>query len=318
MNAQITYNKAALIAFGLSVVQSIYIYWLDAGDDYVGPFSMNPLHNPTQMCMRPFALICMCLVYDIWNLQRNADYKGVFFKTNVGMHRLYVYLAAMLLLSSIAKPTFAEMFIPTIAFIMLFRLIAKIVGKDKLVKDYFRHCLYMLLCASPSLLYILMAFLLYFTFGGSYGGGEGLVITAFLEVWKMFTENVALSILVGMAFPLFLFLIDARFYLQNDLGIMGVVGYLIGFMEAAFLGEGGDKLSHGDFLWPMMSGMMLMFIVSILHLIDLTAKCDTYEVDMIDCGRTYKLQIFLLDIARTIFVMQVFSGMIFVIKMILG
>ncbi|MCI9142786.1 MAG: hypothetical protein HFH87_09210 [Lachnospiraceae bacterium] len=33
------------------------------------------------------------------------------------------------------------------------------------------------------------------------------------------------------------------------------------------LGEGGEKLTHGDFLWPMMSGLLLMFTASLMRLL---------------------------------------------------
>lgn len=112
-----------------------------------------------------------------------------------------------------------------------------------------------------------MQFLVYFIWGGSYGGGEGLVLTKWLEVWRMFTQNVGLSVACSMAFPLFMLLIDGRWFVKNDWGRLTLTGYLVGFLEAALLGEGGEKLTHGDFLWPMMSGILLMFTASLMRLL---------------------------------------------------
>ena len=70
-----------------------------------------------------------------------------------------------------------------------------------------------------------------------------------------------------MAFPLLVILFDAAFFVKDDLGILAITGYVIGFLEAALFGEGGSKLSHADFLWPMMCGMMLVWVAAMLHLL---------------------------------------------------
>ena len=255
--------RAAMIAFGLCVVQAFHFYWLDEN----AKFSMNPLYNPTYMCMRGFSLVCFCLVCDIWGRQKDENYRGIFFRVERGLKRYYIYLALALFLSAMAKPTFAEMFIPAVGLVMLGELGIRLMRKDGSAAPYFRQCVITLLCAVPTLLYILMQFLVYFMWGGSYGGGEGLVLTKWLEVWQMFTQNVGLSVACSLAFPLFMLLIDGRWFVKNDWGRLALVGYLVGFLEAALLGEGGEKLTHGDFLWPMMSGLLLMFTASLMRLL---------------------------------------------------
>lgn len=268
--------KAALVAFGLCVVQSIHLWWWDLGDGFLGTYSMNPFHNPTQMCVRGFGLLCFCLVYDIWQRQKDESYRGLFFQVERGLKRYYVCLAVMLFLSAMAKPTFAEMFIPAVALIMLGEWIARLVRKDGSAAPYFKHCLSMLWCSLPTLGYILLQFCAYFLWGGSYGNGGSLIVTEWLQVWHFFTENVGLSILVAMAFPLFMVLIDPPFFVKNDMGRLALTGYGIGFLEAALLGESGEKLSHSDFIWPMMSGMLLMWAVSAMRLLVLErTRADT-------------------------------------------
>ena len=262
--------KAGVIAFGLSVCQPLYFYWLDAGmGRFLGMYSMNPIHNPTQMTASPFSLLCLCLVYDIWGKQKDDNYQGMFFPVENGLKRYYVYLALILGLSSMAKPTFAEMFIPTVGILMLIELILRIRRKDDSAKAYFSHCVSMFLCAIPALAYILIQFLAYFIWGGSYGADGSFMITKWLEVWSMYSENVFLSIALGMAFPLFMLLINASYFLKNDLGRIALTGYGVAFLEAALLGEGGSKLSHADFIWPLMSAMLLMFTVSTIRLLQL-------------------------------------------------
>lgn len=259
--------RSAGIAFGLSAAQGLYFDWLDTGSRFIGIFSMNPIHNPTHMSVRPFALLCFCLVCDIWGRQKDEAYRGVFFRVERGLKRYYVYLAAALFLSSMAKPVFAEMFIPAVGLLMLGEWIGRIRKKDGSGSAYFRQCLTTLLCAVPSLAYILLQFLAYFFWGGSYGADGSFTVTGWMEVWSLFSENVILSIALGMAFPLFLVLIDGVFFLREDMGRLALAGYAAGLLEAAVLGEGGGKLSHGDFLWPMMCGMLLMWMAAMLRLL---------------------------------------------------
>lgn len=261
-------TRTGFIAFGMCMAQPFYFHWLDAGGRYYGPFSMNPIESPTYICMRGFSLVCFCLVCDIWGRQKNENYHGIFFRVENGLKRYYIYLAVMLFLSAMAKPTFAEMFIPAVGFIMLGEWLTRIKRKDNSAKSYFQHCLTTLLCAVPTLLYILLQFLAYFIWGGSYGGEGGTVgITKWLEVWHMFTENVALSVVLGLAFPLFMILINGAYFVKSDCGRLSLVAYGIAFLEAALLGETGAKIAHGNFLWPMMSGMLLVFVTSLMRLL---------------------------------------------------
>lgn len=257
--------KVGILAFGFSIARSIYCYWLDTN-----VFSINPLHNPTQMCVQGFSLLCLCLVYDIWGKQKEASYQGVFFKVEEGLKKYYVYLGVALFGSVMAKPTFAEMFIPTVGVLMLWNLISAIRKRDGSTSQYFRYCLQMFCCALPALTYMLLQFFSFFNFNGNDESEKSrLIITGFMQVWSLFSENVVLSIGLGMAFPLFVVMLNPVYFIKSDLGKLALTGYIIGLLEAAFLGESGPKLSHGNFMWPMMSGMLLMWAVSLMRLITL-------------------------------------------------
>ncbi|MCR4896638.1 MAG: hypothetical protein K5891_07695 [Lachnospiraceae bacterium] len=258
---------SALISFSFSLVQGIYVDFWDAGERFSGIFSMNPLHNPTHMAVRPFAMLCFALVVDLWAVTEEGK-EGLFFPVERDVKKYRILLTVMLFLSAMAKPVFAEMFVPAVAFTMLVRWIAKCTRKEE-GKAYFAECLRMLLCAVPALVYILLQFLAYFMWGGSYGSDGGFTVTSWMEVWSLFSDNVLLSILCGMAFPIYILLLSGKWFLENAMGRLALVGYGIGLLEAALLGEGGVKLSHGDFLWPMMCGMLLWWLAALLRLLEL-------------------------------------------------
>lgn len=264
--AGISALRSALLSTGFYIVQPLYFYWVGRGERFIGVFSPNPFHNPTLMCARGFSLLAFCLIIDIWGAQSSSDYKGIFFQTEKGLKKYYIILAAVLFFSAMAKPTFAECFIPAVGIIMLVRLFIAISKKSG--KVYFKHLLFTFLCAVPTLVYIFFQFAAYFIFGGSYGSDDSrLIITGFGEVWSMYSDNIPLSMLLGMAFPIYMVLADTKFFFKDDQGKLALTAYAIGFLQAMLLGESGGKLAHADFIWPMMSGMLLMFAVSLMRLI---------------------------------------------------
>lgn len=300
--------QKGFFAFALSVIQPIYMYWFDTTNQYLGQFSMNPMHNPTHMCVKPFSLLCLCFTYDILEIFHNPEHKGMFIHVSESPKKAYILLAVTLLLSCMAKPTFAEMFIPTVGLIMLYEWLKRMITKNNTAGEYFRNCLTMLLISVPSLAYILLQFLAYFIMGGSYGGEKsGLIITKWMQVWRMYSENVVASIVLGMCFPLFIVLVNGGYFIKNNLGRMALVGYIVGLLECALLGEGGGKITHGDFLWPMMSGMTILWVVATLRFMVLDEKQNQTKVQRV-----------LLHFAWFVFFIYVLFGFLYIYNCLLG
>ena len=78
-----------------------------------------------------------------------------------------------------------------------------------------------------------------------------------------------------MSFPIYILIIDSKNYLRSGIGKLGSVSFVVGFLEAAFLGEGGDKLGHGNFIWPMMFGILLLWASAMLHFLTMEKMADT-------------------------------------------
>lgn len=267
-------RKVGILAFGLSILQGIYFDWINVSDAYLGIFSINPLHNSTQMCVRAFSLLCLVLVYDIWGKQNNKEYKGLFFKVERGLKKYYMILAILMFLSVLAKPTFAEMFIPAVGILMIGKLLWKVIKKEKTASKYFLQCVHMFLAFLPALLYILLQFIDYFIIDNGYYEEVNVIFTSCGEVWSIFSDNIVLSIALGMAFPLYVFLISPAWFFKTNLGKLGLGCYVIGMVEALFLAESANKFAHANFIWPMISGMTMMWIVSLIRLLMLEKEAD--------------------------------------------
>lgn len=256
----------ALISFGMCVLQPIVAGWSNVWILSVAPITPNPVTNPTYMATRGFAVLAFGLIIDIWGKQENDDYKGIFFKVENGLKRYYIALSIVLLLSVMAKPTFVEMFIPAVGIVMLARWIKRIAKKDGSGKAYFKILVTTFLTAVPAIVVVFAQFLMYFIFGGSYGEGGSVVITPFLRVWRMFTDNVGISIILALLFVMFVMLIRTVTFIDSNAGRLALVCFVVSFLQGAFLGE-STKLGHGDFMWPLMSAMFLLFLAALTTLI---------------------------------------------------
>jgi len=275
---RVTPFAAATVAFALCVIQRIILPWADIG----GAFSINPFHNPTQMCVKPLSLLCFAFTYDIFEKLNNSSYEGTFISMKKGLLRGYIALAVALFFSGMAKPTFAEMFIPTVGLLMLFEWGCRVVRKNTTAKAYFIELCKMFLVAVPTICYILLQFFAYFVWGGSYGMDEShMIITRWMEVWKLFSENIPLSIVLSLGFPLLIVMMDIRFFLKDNLGRIALVGFIVSLLEAGFLTE-ESKMTHGDFLWPMMSGMLLLWVAATLRFIVMNHSAPQFKCEWLN------------------------------------
>ena len=268
-------------SFALTMIQPIWISFLDAGvSRTVGVFSFNPLYSPTHMAARPFALLCFMLVIDL--LELSKDRKTVFFELN--RIKTLILLSVVLFISALAKPVFAEMFIPAVGILILAECIFAFRSKKETGQKYLTGFLIpAFIAALPAILFILIIYFLFFNLGGSYADSEGVVITSFLQVWAHYTENVPLSILFMMSFPIYILVIDSKNFLGSYVGKLGSISFIVGFLEAAFLGEGGDKLYHGNFIWPMMFGALLLWASAMLHFLTMDKKASALFTRILIC-----------------------------------
>ncbi len=270
--------QVALICFSsfiLTMLQPIWISFLDAGISRgVGSFTINPIYNPTYTAARPFALICFMLITDWWALSEgSASKKTMFF--SLSKAKTGILLSVMLFLSAFAKPVFSMMFIPAVGIIMLARFMHILVKKQN-ASDYFKKSLLKaFLIALPCILSLLYQVLIYYFLGGSYEAIDGIIITKWLEVWAAFSENVPLSILFSMSFPIFILVVDFRNYIKEEFGSLGIVCFVVGFLQCALIGEGGEKFYHGNFFWQMMFGMLILWAGCLLHFFDMGKKAAT-------------------------------------------
>ena len=75
-----------------------------------------------------------------------------------------------------------------------------------------------------------------------------------------------------MAFPIWMGITNLKYFFQSEEGRLSLLGYVVGTTEFCFVVETGNKLGHLNFAWPMMSGMLLLWVICGARLIALTLK----------------------------------------------
>ncbi len=230
---------AGLAPLVLSIV-SMFVVPGDTESLYIGIGTPNPWHNPTYIFARPFSIAVLFLVL------------GAYFDGLAKQHsvRRLVAIAAVAILSMWAKPSFLMSLLPAVAVFFLW----KSASSTRLSLKYTVAVGLALLPALLPLMTIEAA-----VYGGA--SQEGGVILTWGSVWKLYSANIPLSILAGMAFPLYI----VGVYRSGITPLMTValMNFIIATLIYYFLAEKGFRFTHANFSWGYLSSMYFMFLAAI-------------------------------------------------------
>ena len=246
---RITVLGAALAATALSFASAIYVPWFNA-KPYLGQGSPNPWHNPTTLIVRPIGLLIVMIVMgECLRVQR-----GGFRKKNGLRVWKGVLIAVLLLLSNLSKPSFVQIFYPAI-FLLMFLWLFVYRGRN------FPLGMQLLVCCLPSCALMGAQFFSAF-YSGSNSDAAGVVFAPF-KVAGLYTDNIAVSTLLVIAFPLLtcLFSIFRRTFDWTD--FFAWLLLLVGMAEKFLLAESGSRMTHGNFNWGYILGLYFIWFSGI-------------------------------------------------------
>ena len=246
---RITVLGAALAATALSFASAIYVPWFNV-KPYLGQGSPNPWHNPTTLIVRPIGLLIVMIVMgECLRVQR-----GGFRKKNGLRVWKGVLIAVLLLLSNLSKPSFVQIFYPAI-FLLMFLWLFVYRGRN------FPLGMQLLVCCLPSCALMGAQFFSAF-YSGSNSDAAGVVFAPF-KVAGLYTDNIAVSTLLVIAFPLLtcLFSIFRRTFDWTD--FFAWLMLLVGMAEKFLLAESGSRMTHGNFNWGYILGLYFIWFSGI-------------------------------------------------------
>ena len=241
--------------FSVFFVSMVYppkgIYLPGIKNNYVGVFSPNPFHNATYNATRPFAIVTYFLFGKILTeYEKNPNRKD------------QLLFSLFLFLTTITKPSFTFVLVPTAGLIMLYRII----------KTRFRNFVPSVklgLCFLPT-----FAALIYQFFGvfapaedGESGIGFGIA-----TAWKLHCDNIPLAIGLALGFPIFTLMVNYKQLKQAKWYRFSWQMMLISLAEVLFMYEKGFRLPDMNFSWGYMHGIFFVFVSSLIVLIRRTRK----------------------------------------------
>ena len=236
-----TFNIEILIV-ALFILSTIWIPFkiegIFSGNVYKGNGSANIWHNPT-------ALICKVFIFPTFYFIVNSFSK---YKENKSYKRDLFLLSIFATLCMFSKPNFLSALIPAY---MIYLFIELIYTKMK----SFKYSIFTGIAFIPSVLLLYYQSTLLFDENNrtiiELGGG-----------WKNSSVNIPVSIILALAFPIYVLIIYRKKVLSNMKFTLIWLTQIISGLQYFFLAEVGKRANHGNFSWGYSITMSLLFCIS--------------------------------------------------------
>lgn len=252
---------------------------------YLGPGSPNVWHNPTLFMVKPLAFLIT--YFSVLAFEKN-DIKKI------------ILSSLLLVISMFFKPSFAFVFLPSLSVFIL------VYFRDKLLSYWYGLIIFL-----PSFLFGLWQAIILLKYG--YPGGRTTgVIFDFLGVLHLYSPNVFISTILGIAFPISLLILQPS-SLKNKYLLFSWLMLFFGYLQMIFLAEKGAHFGDGNFFWGYLIAMQLVFLFSFIELYKLQSLFEKSE-SMSFYRSTVFYKIAFLDI---VFSLHLISGIIFLYRILL-
>ncbi len=238
----------------------------------------NIWHNPTNIMVKPFAILVFCVVAKIINTEKQIQRSEI------------VFLAITLFLSVLAKPSFLQGFIPGLGLYMVISLLRNFTLE--------RFKKYLLLAATfiPSVILIFYQF--YISLFGQKRGTKMISEMTETEIlaeqageiaatgyqqgiglewgrtYTHWTPNMYISFLLAIAFPLFVLLFNHRKMLKDRVVQLALCFETAAWLEGALLYQKGPGEHQGNFWWASYLSLYIVWTIALYYFLDSSTKVD--------------------------------------------
>ena len=244
----------AALSWFLLLVGPFYIPWYNQ-NVYLGQVTPNIWHNPTTICVRPFAFAAFLLILRLLK-EYEEEQKKLTAKT-------WILLAGLLVLCNLAKPSFVQIAVPGLA-VYLLLLLARTRGKA------FGFCVQLASAFVPCVCVMLWQMVVSF---GTSSSAEGGIEIAWFDVMGATSPSIPFSLLLGFLFPLYVVLTNIRIVKERDVQVTFFM-WLAGFLEAASLAETGYRRYHGNFGWGYVLSAFLVYVTAFRYFLKRNREYD--------------------------------------------
>ena len=223
---------------------------------YLGQLTPNPWHNPTTFIVRPLAIISFFLYLSMlkkraaWDSEINRE------KNRREECRYFIIFSMLLLVSAICKPNWYQVFVPAL---FLFCIVDLILTKGK----SFLFCVKTGFAVLPVCVWAMIQF--WMSFGLHEGGG---MYAAWLKVWTGYSPHIWGSILLSLAFPVYVFILCYKEIFRKKEMLLCLILQGSSMGQFAILCQTARGGGTGDFVWGCYLSVFIMFMVAIMTLCD--------------------------------------------------
>lgn len=239
--------KRTILTLSLLFVTALYMPWFNR-EIYLGQSSPTIWHNPTNLAVKPVALLCFLYFIKLYRERDKAQ------------TALMASVSALLLLSCFIKPSFIQGFLPAVVIFLVLELIPN-------HGNSFMFSLKSALMFLPSGIYFLIQFFL--MFGRTENREIGIRPFA---VMNLDSPNPFISILLGIAFPLFVLVLLGRKKIFSDKPLwLALLFYVISLIEFILFIEETEPAS-GNFEWCLQLAMFILFVITAIRFYQNTWK----------------------------------------------
>ena len=232
--------KCACFTISLLFVTALYLPWFNK-EVYLGQSSPTIWHNPTNLAVKPIALLAFLYFEKLYRDRETVE------------NRFFVLLSMFLLFSCFVKPSFIQGFLPAVVVFLFLELIPNRGNSFKFSLK--AACMFL-----PSGLYFIAQYLMMFDSTGT----RSIGIQPF-AVMRLDSPNPLVSILLGIAFPLFVVLALGRKRVFADKALLlSILFYSTSLLEFVLLIEETEAAS-GNFEWALQLAMFVLFVMTALR-----------------------------------------------------
>ncbi len=247
-------GAVTVAAFVLFLVGNLYspkntsFFGFDYAYRCMGIYTANPIWNATYMATRPFAIACF---FEAAILLR--DYRKDF------SWKKCAPFAVSLFLTTITKPSYTMVLLPLMAVMLLGHLI---MSRGKSFRSAFCLCITMI----PTGIALLYQYSGIFT-GVNVRGEETGIGFAWAKVWHLYTKNIPLSVVMGIALPIGILVLNYKDFPKDYVFRFAWWNYIAAALMFLSLYEKGFRMDHANFSWGYMHGIFFLFCVSLVYVI---------------------------------------------------
>lgn len=264
---------------------------------YRGVFSPNPYHNATYLATRPFTIVTFFIFVRVLR-----DYEERFKLRDVLLFGVFLFL------TTITKPSFTFILVPAAGLIMLYRMFRKKFRN-------FKNTLFLGLSFIPTFCALLYQF--FGVFGPVEGEEKGIGF-GLGKAWSYHCDNIPLAILLGLAFPLAVLVLNFRDLKKDGVFRLAWQVTAVSMFEILFLYEKGFRVGHLNFSWGYMHGMFFAFVASAFLLFQKTFERKQAKAEAgVACGKR-GLRILLLVGQWGLFGLHLLLGLLYFKTMLVG